>query len=179
LEFEVGERQGVAFLFDMNRVFEDFVSATLRRELERIGGRTECQAVHALDQRGDIDIKPDLVWWSEGACRAVIDIKYKATSVDEVPNADMYQVMAYCLGFDVRPGFLVYAAGNERPGHHKVLHSDIEIVITALDVSGQPNTILESVRAVADHIARRTSPNLSSGRGASERLALTTAAARG
>lgn len=157
LEFGVGRRPGVAFLFDMNRVFEDFVTSTLTSELECIGGRVEPQASRALDRGGAIEIKPDLVWWSRGVCRAVVDIKYKATRVDEVPNADVYQVMAYCLGFDVRPGFLIYATGNEEPGHYGIVHSDLEVVVTALDISGQPGAILASVKAMAEIIAGRTS----------------------
>jgi len=156
LEQGLGAYQGVAFLFDMNRVFEDFVTETLGRTLERIGGRTDAQYPGFLDEREAIDIKPDLVWWQGGKCRAVIDAKYKATRVDEVPNADVYQAMAYSLALDVRPAFLVYAAGNELPGEHVVVHSDLRVVVAALDISGAPAEIVASVVAVANEIADRT-----------------------
>jgi 5-methylcytosine-specific restriction enzyme subunit McrC len=156
LEQDLGAHQGVAFLFDMNRVFEDFVTETLGRTLERIGGRTDAQYPGFLDEREAIEIKPDLVWWQGGKCRAVIDAKYKATRVDEVPNADVYQAMAYSLALDVRPAFLIYAASNESPGEHVVVHSDLRVVVAALDISGAPAKILASVDAVASEIAGRT-----------------------
>jgi len=156
LEHGLGAHQGVAFLFDMNRVFEDFVTETLSRGLERIGGRTDSQYRSFLDEREAIDIRPDLVWWQGGKCRAVIDAKYKATRVDEVPNADVYQAMAYSLALDVRPAFLIYAAGNEPPGEHVVVHSDLRVVVAALDISATPAEILASADAVASEIADRT-----------------------
>jgi 5-methylcytosine-specific restriction enzyme subunit McrC len=156
LEYGLGAHHGVSFLFDMNRVFEDFVTETVGGALERIGGRTDAQYRCFLDERKAIDIKPDLVWWHGGRCRAVIDAKYKATRVDEVPNADVYQAMAYSLALDVRPAFLVYAAGNEPPGEHVVVHSDLGVVVAALDISGAPAEILASVEAVASEIAERT-----------------------
>ena len=156
LEQATGAYQGVAFLFDMNRVFEDFVTKSLGRRLERIGGQTDAQYPGFLDERQAIDIKPDLVWWQGGKCRAVIDAKYKATRIDEIPNADVYQAMAYSLALDVRPAFLVYAAGNEKPGEHVVVHSDLSVVVAALDISGSPDEILTSVDVVASEIADRT-----------------------
>jgi hypothetical protein len=51
---------------------------------------------------------------------------------------------------------LVYAAGNEPPGEHVVVHSDLGVVVAALDISGAPAEILASVEAVASEIAERT-----------------------
>ena len=42
-------------------------------------------------------LKPDLVWWSEIApYRFVGDAKYKRITSTDFPNADIYQMLAYC-----------------------------------------------------------------------------------
>lgn len=155
LEYGLGTHQGVAFLFDMNRVFEDFVTASLGPALERIDGRIDAQYRGFLDEREVIDLNPTLVWWQGSKCRAVIDAKYRATAGDEVPG-DVYQAMAHSLAFDVRPAFLVYAAGDESAGEHVIVHSDLRVVVAALDISGAPAEILASVEVVASEIADRT-----------------------
>lgn len=153
LEFDLGERRATTFLFDMNKVFEDFVTTTLSRELRRIGGHVIPQDRHYLDTQGHIEVKPDLVWWVHEQCAAVVDVKYKATSVAEVPNADAYQALAYSLALDVRPAYLVYAAGNEEPDRHQMLHSDLEVVAATLDLGLPPRDLLGAVASFAARIA--------------------------
>ena len=46
-------------------------------------------------------LKPDIVWHVGGKVAAVVDAKYKAEKPSGFPNADLYQLLAYCtvLGF--------------------------------------------------------------------------------
>ncbi len=162
LEFALGERRATTFLFDMNKVFEDFVTAALSRELERIGGHIAPQDRHYLDTQGHIEIKPDVVWWVHGRCAAVVDVKYKATAVSEIPNADAYQALAYSLSLDVRPAYLVYASGNEEPDRHEILHSDLEVVASTLDLGLPPVDLLDVVSSLAARIADESPARTSS-----------------
>jgi hypothetical protein len=56
-----GEVASAAFVFDMNKVFEDFLSAALRTALERRGGRVRLQyAQRHLDEASRLKLKPDI-----------------------------------------------------------------------------------------------------------------------
>jgi 5-methylcytosine-specific restriction enzyme subunit McrC len=148
-----GDRDSVAFLFDMNRVFEDFVTAAIAPELERFGGRVEAQHRTFLDEGAAIAIRPDITWWSGSTCRAAIDAKYKSIATTALPNADVYQVFAYAVSLGLAEVHLVYAAGNERPATHIVRHAGTAIHAHALDLDQTPQMLLSGVRGLAEQIA--------------------------
>lgn len=150
-----GEVASTAFVFDMNKVFEDFLSTALRVALERRGGRVRLQyARRYLDEAGRLRLKPDITWWHDGTCRAVIDAKYKALAVSGIPNADAYQMLAYCIAFGLGRGYLVYAkdAGQE-PLEHVVRDMETTIRVHAIDVECEPGEVLSQVDAFAAVIA--------------------------
>lgn len=65
----------------------------------------------------------------------MIDAKYKAEKSRGYPNADLYQLLAYCTVLGLRTGHSVYARGNEE--RH------------ALDLDQAPDTLLAEVRGLA------------------------------
>ena len=84
----------------------------------RRGGAGAAPARHRLeDPRGTV---------------AVIDAKYKAEKPAGYPNADLYQLLAYCTVLGLRNGHLAYAKGNEVPACHIVRSSGIEIAAMPL-----------------------------------------------
>lgn len=101
------------FIIDMAKVFEDFVTAALTESLERIDGRVSAQDPQTFDLGGTVKMNPDLVWYRGGEALAVIDAKYKSEKVAGYPNADLYQMLAYCTALGLPVGHLVYAKGNE------------------------------------------------------------------
>ena len=144
------------FLLDMPQLFEDFVTVALREALEpEYGGRVVAQSRHHLDEAGRVPLRPDIVWRMRGESVAVIDAKYKAEKPSGYPNADLYQLLAYCTVLGLPVGHLVYAAGNEIPARHVVRQSGIEITCHALDLSKPPAVLLADVRLLADVIASR------------------------
>lgn len=143
------------FLLDMPRLFEDFVTVALRESLEpAFGGRVDAQPRHYLDVAGQVLLKPDIVWRVGGAAAAVVDAKYKAEKPSGYPNADLYQLLAYCTVLGLRSGHLVYAAGNEALARHVVRQAGTEIICHALDLSRPPADLLTEVQALAGSIAR-------------------------
>lgn len=118
-----GEVVSTAFIFDMNKVFEDFLSVALRVALEHHGGRVRFQyADRHLDQARRLTLRPDITWWRDGVCQAVIDAKYKAQATAGIPNADAYQMLAYCIAFALDRGHLVYAKdADQEPLNHGVI----------------------------------------------------------
>ena len=142
------------FLIDMPRLFEDFVTVALREALEgTFGGRVDGQARHHFDVAGRVPLRPDIVWRVGGAPAAVIDAKYKAEKPAGYPNADLYQMLAYCTVLGLSVGHLIYAAGNEEPARHVVRHAGAEIICHALDLGQSPDKLLAEVGLLASRIA--------------------------
>jgi 5-methylcytosine-specific restriction enzyme subunit McrC len=155
VEHEPGGVPLNGFLLDMPRLFEDFVTAALREALEsEFGGRVDGQDRHYFDQAGKVPLRPDIVWKMRGSPVAVIDAKYKAANPTGYPNADLYQLLAYCTILGLREGHLVYAKGNEKPAHHLVRQSGIMILCHALDLDEPPDRLLEKMTHLARSIAR-------------------------
>ena len=142
------------FLLDMPRLFEDFVTVALREALvPAYGGRVADQDRNHFDEAGQVVLRPDIVWKIRGSAVAVIDAKYKAEKPAGYPNADLYQLLAYCTVLGLRNGHLVYAKGNEEPARHVVRRSGIEIFCHAIDLSQDPEELLGQIRDLADLIA--------------------------
>jgi 5-methylcytosine-specific restriction enzyme subunit McrC len=143
------------FLIDMPQLFQDFLTTSLREALTgAYGGRVVAEPLHHLDEAGRVRLYPDIVWSVGGSPAAVIDAKYKAEKPRGYPNADLYQLLAYCTVLGLPVGHLVYAAGNEQPAHHLVRRAGIEIICHALDLSQPPERLLAEVGALAGVIAR-------------------------
>jgi len=106
-------------------------------------------------------MKPDLVWYADpyhvnGAGRgqptAVVDAKYKAEKPAGFPNADVYQMLAYCTRLGLPMGWLVYAKGNEAGATHEVVGAGIEVRARVLDLALAPKELLASVDGLAAQI---------------------------
>lgn len=149
LEFHQQTQRGTAFLFNMNQVFEKYLEATLRQDLEQLGGRVDGQRSMFLDEDDTIVMRPDITWWFGGHCRVVVDAKYKQTQSDDFPNADAYQLLAYCSRLGLKKGVLVYADLNGGSESVKVIrNSEVEIVTTAISLAGSIEDMRESVEKV-------------------------------
>lgn len=143
------------FVLDMAKLFEDFLTQALGAALRFHGGACRAQDRWHLDEASSVLMKPDLVWYASTSDRptAVIDAKYKAEKPSGYPNADLYQMLAYCTVSGLPRGHLVYAKGNESPGRHRVVRAGVEIHQHALDLDTEPGPLLEQVRALAAGIA--------------------------
>lgn len=113
-----GTVRASGFMVSMPIVFEDFVTVALGDALRaRARGRSVCQDRQwQLDDDGEVKLRPDLVWYPGArgtAPEIVVDAKYKAEKPSGFPNADVYQLLAYCTSLGLATGHLVYAAGNE------------------------------------------------------------------
>ncbi|HVM12875.1 MAG TPA: hypothetical protein VM287_00910, partial [Egibacteraceae bacterium] len=143
--------QSSTFVFDMNVVFEDFLTAALREALRRYGGVLRSQDhTHSLDEDGALSLKPDLAWWDRGRCLAVIDAKYKAIDAGVMRAPDAYQMLAYVIAYGLPRGHLVYARDSgATTRRHVISNVDREILVTAIDVEQQPEEVLTQVEALA------------------------------
>ncbi|MFG3290139.1 McrC family protein [Streptomyces sp. NPDC048179] len=154
VEHRHGDVRVDGFLLDVAKVFEDFVCAALTQALRPYGGRCRAQARHHLDEACEILLRPDLVHYTDdGVPQAVADAKYKAEQPEGFPEADLYQILAYCTALGLPAGHLIYAKGNELQTRHTVRGAGVSIFQHALTLDEEPPRILTAVERLAACLA--------------------------
>ena len=157
-----GEVRAQGFLMDMNVVFQEFVTVALR---EMLGvsegafkeGEIPSLDVPVVDEKGKISLRPDLVWRVGGRCVFVGDAKYKRIKDERIPNADLYQMLAYVTASGLHGGMLIYAKEEGESGGtiYRVRNSGKELKelhVVALDLEGDLSAILGRVGEVVGRI---------------------------
>ena len=156
LELFHGKVTGASFMLDMNQVFEKFLYVALRESLELSESQWKTQKHLTLDEAKSINLYPDLFWHIGNRALFVGDAKYKRITSTDFPNADIYQMLAYCTAANLPSGLLIYAAEeHERGGHHvrhSITHANKTIEVTSIDLSGQPEEILDEVCRLAERV---------------------------
>ena len=74
------------------------------------------------------------------------DAKYKRVKFEGVPNADLYQLLAYVTALDLPGGLLVYAQGEADAARYQVRHSGKQLEVAALDLGGTLDAVLAARR---------------------------------
>ena len=69
-----------------------------------------------------------------------------------MPNADLYQLLAYATALDLPGGLLIYAQGEAEGATYDIRHTCKQLEVVALDLSGSLEEILERVKAIAHRI---------------------------
>jgi len=154
LELGAGGTQGSAFLMDMNAVFERFLRTALR---EAFGvdpsSFPERPPRTSLDVAGLVPLKPDLCLVDRRVIVWVGDAKYKRLPLGGYRNADLYQLLAYSIAFNLPGGTLVYAADEGVMGaEHTVVESGKQLRVVALDLTAPRSNILLQIRTLAASI---------------------------
>ena len=165
-ETERGGIRASGFLIDMNVIFQEFVTKALRDALgvsDRVFRSDDSIPCVTLDEDGNVRLKPDLTWWDGRNCKFVGDVKYKRIEDTNVPNADLYQLLAYTTALDLPGGLLIYAQGEEEPTRpkfqrHRVRHAGKLLEVAALDLSGKPCDVLARVKDLAKRVHAMRAP---------------------
>lgn len=149
-EQRVGDLTVSGYLFNMATIFEDFVTVALREAMKRYGGRSSLQYRTHLDLAETVPIRPDFVWSEQGCSRVVVDAKYKAEKPSGFPQADLYQLLAYCTVLRLPVGHLIYAKGEEEARSHQVSGSGVRLVAHTLDLTTEPDMLLSTIGGMAE-----------------------------
>ena len=169
LELFHGDVAGASFMLDMNKVFEQFLYVALGEALELSENQWITQKHLTLDEAKSNDLYPDLLWQLGNRPIFVGDAKYKRITSTDFPNADIYQMLAYCTAADLPSGLLIYAAEDHERGGHRVKHSitnaNKTIEVAAIDLSAQPEDILRQVKGLACRVERQAGRRSSQRRG--------------
>jgi 5-methylcytosine-specific restriction enzyme subunit McrC len=130
-----------AFLLDMERVFEHYVTRAVAGTFPA-GGRYEMavQPLHVANQpaagQPDIHLRPDITIGSAGRPVLVIDAKWKRLKGTPLVTPDVYQVLAYCTALGVRRAVLVYPGRRDRVWQYRLAQAPVEVEIRTLRVTG-------------------------------------------
>ncbi len=110
-----GSHVNRALLFPMQDVFEDFVTAALRRHQQDFAVRSQGTGQHlAIDDRDQewFYLKPDIVLQERGQNRFILDAKWKRLDPSErnhnIKQPDVYQLFAYGRRYGCRRVALIY-----------------------------------------------------------------------
>jgi 5-methylcytosine-specific restriction enzyme subunit McrC len=148
-----------SFMVEMNKLFERFVTARLRRALR---GRLEVRAEPPVNlaHGGQVRMKPDLEFRRRGVTTYVGDIKYKLTADARARNADYYQLLAYTTAMDLPEGVLIYClADGGRPDRSvTVRHAGKVLHTRAIDLTGPTTAVAGELEALADWIVMHAHP---------------------
>jgi 5-methylcytosine-specific restriction enzyme subunit McrC len=157
LDHSTGVVHANGFLIDMAKVYEDFLTNRLSSAFRSLGGTVSAQKHWPLDEEDQVTLKPDLVWLNnDGMAQAVIDAKYKAEKPEGYPNADIYQLLAYCTALQLPVGHLIYAKGNEAGSTATIRHARIQIIAHTIDLSALPATLEDQISDIAHRIHAAT-----------------------
>ena len=147
-----GSVRASGFLMNMNEVFQEFVTQALRHALGVSAEDFRERSVPSLDLGGKVGLRPDLVWRQGASYTFVGDTKYKNITGSHVPNADLYQLLAYATALNLPGGMLIYAEGEAESRTYTVRHFRKRLEVAALDLSGGLDETLKRVRRLAARV---------------------------
>jgi 5-methylcytosine-specific restriction enzyme subunit McrC len=148
-------RKVPSLLVVMPQLFERFVCRTLARGLS--GGTRVRWTGHsvALDAGSQAMLTPDAVVEGSDGPLCVVDAKYKPQSANrqEPSSSDLYQMLAYCVGYGVRDAVLVYPRPVEvspvrikREGFSATIHAlGIDLSADALSLKPRGNLLCAQI----------------------------------
>jgi 5-methylcytosine-specific restriction enzyme subunit McrC len=127
IQLMAGGQRAFAFVFDMDRLFEQFVASLLETQRRRIlpegwadsqielqGGTPKKYLIQPPNpaEKPLFHLKPDILLKSLGSTRLIIDTKNKALSLLQpyrsVAEGDAYQMLAYATQFSCSNVLLLY-----------------------------------------------------------------------
>ncbi|MDE2668477.1 MAG: hypothetical protein OXI51_02355 [Chloroflexota bacterium] len=153
-EADRGGVRASGFLIDMNVVFQEFVTRSLRETLalsER-GFRSDQGVWEPFDEAGKVHLAPDFSWWEGSDCVFVGDAKYKNVEGKSTPVADLYQALAYATAFEVPAALLAYAEGEAAPRIYEVRHAHKRLEVATVRLGGTITELHASIEQLAQRI---------------------------
>ncbi|MFH1562656.1 MAG: hypothetical protein ABIF11_04450 [Nitrospirota bacterium] len=122
IQLSVGKVETFSLLFDMNKLFEEFIAEFIKKE--RILDNTDYNECEIITQKrgeylvykngieGAFHLQPDILFVSRNndkECKLIIDTKYKRLETEkDVTSEDMYQMFAYSQRHNCPKVILLY-----------------------------------------------------------------------
>jgi 5-methylcytosine-specific restriction enzyme subunit McrC len=153
-----GPGQAPAFLLDLDRLFESYLTRQVREAFAGAEPGVAVQPTHviAAAQPGQPDfvLRPDLVLARQGRPACVIDAKWKV--LPRLLTDDLYQITAYCTALAAPWGVLVYPSARDRFWSYTLGAGTVQIGIATLRVVGDLDRCQRSCRRLLRRLAALT-----------------------
>jgi 5-methylcytosine-specific restriction enzyme subunit McrC len=158
-----GEQAGAtscpAFLLDMDRVFERYVTGGIARAYAaspRFTAWVQPLLTANRPEAGlpDIQLRPDFTVAAGGRPFLVGDAKWKSLAGVPVVTADFYQVLSYCTALGIQRGLLVYPGRRDRRWSYCLARVPITVEIRTLCVSGTRDSCARSLGRLSRSVTR-------------------------
>lgn len=134
------DKKSFAFLFDMNALFEKFIS----RMVKELDNNVKIQN---QDNFNDLILKPDIILKNQ-----IIDTKYKKIkSIEDIKQSDKLQVFAYGVNYEVDNVMLLYPRHLDKIKYDLILGKDykkVELKIRSIDLDFSGNEYKEYVEEI-------------------------------
>ena len=162
-----GEEPFLAFLIDMNWLFEKVVWTIINQHSSDLGVTAREQKYYPLDKASLVKVQPDVILYHQNLPALILDAKYKLD-----PNrADVYQVLAYCHALGLNRAILVHPEGEQIPTRQLLIREPGEFKISylSIDLSVDPSDIEEAIRGFIEEVRKILLPIKSSYSSSAER----------
>ena len=141
----LGNSLASALLFDMNKIFEDYVASCLKKSEKYKSVKTQVSQKSLIEYpQKKFLLKPDLIlekFSSETSVKKIIaDTKWKKISqFGDISQADMYQMFAYAKKYEIDTIQLLYPYHKNFPENSEKLYfeKNISLEIVAFDIQNQ------------------------------------------
>lgn len=137
------DKKSFAFLFDMNILFEKFISRMVK-------SMDVSAKIQNQDNFGDLILKPDIILENQ-----IIDTKYKKlNSLNDIKQSDKLQAFSYGINYKVKYVTLFYPKHLDEIKYDLVLGKDdkkVELKIRSIDLNFSGNDYKEYI----DEIRKR------------------------
>lgn len=138
-----------AFLIDMDRVFETYVTRGVCEAFAAQDGFTvSAQARFRADAPGaglDIPMRPDVLVENDGRPALVLDAKWKRKGGRPWTAEDLYQLLAYALAAGTGRAVLIYPGRKDRAWRCKLARTPTQVEVRTLRVVGNRDECARSL----------------------------------
>jgi 5-methylcytosine-specific restriction enzyme subunit McrC len=145
-----GKEPFMAYLIDMNALFQKYLAVILDQELGKAGYSIREEERHSLDWDKKIPVEPDVILYQGTNMRTIIDAKYKLKE-DE---GDLYQMLAYCHALNLNQAILVHPDHENAPKGEILMRGpgNIHVTYLQLNLRGGPKELDDQAGRLARNI---------------------------
>jgi len=147
-----------AFLLDLDRVFEQYVTRGLVEACAGRPGYTASvqplfTASGPVAGQPDLQMRPDVVIERRGGARVVVDAKWKRPT-GALLTSDVYQVLAYATALDLRRAMLVYPGRRGRAWTYSLAGGAVTVTVHRVRVVGDRAACARSLQCLGRNACR-------------------------